>query len=114
VVVCHQTRYREETLGGITRILGIGEFGEFASITLEMATGELVSELRAKKVSWGDNEVFAMCDDKPVLGVVRVYPPTAPGARSRGSRIMVLYPLKDLGLNVPKILRDARQRYRMD
>jgi hypothetical protein len=102
----------EHTLCGITRILSIGEFGEFATITLEFATRELIDELREKKVSWGPNEVFADCDDKAVLGIIRVYPPTSPGARSRGSRVLLISPRKDLDLNVGKILRDAHHRYR--
>jgi hypothetical protein len=111
VVVCHQTRYMANTLGGITRILGIGAFGEFATITLDIATAELENELREKHVTWSDSEVFAVCDGKPVLGVIRTYPPTAPGARSRGSHVMLISPRKDLGLNTDRILRDARQRY---
>lgn len=114
VVVCHQTRYRDNVLGGLTRILGIGEFGEFATITLEIAVPELVEELKEKKVPWGEAEVFAVCDDKPVLGVIRLYPPTNPGARSRGSQVMLISPAKDLGFNAQHLVRAARRDYRME
>lgn len=114
IVVCHQMRYREQVLGGVTRILGIGEFGEFATLNLEMVTADLAEEMREKGVSWSQSEVFAMADDKPVLGVIRVYPPTSPGARSRGANLMLISPGKDLDFNVAHFLRRARRRYRLD
>lgn len=113
VVVCHQTRYRKNALGGMTRILGIGKFGEFATITLEVVTGDFADELHEKKVSWSDSEVIAVTRDKPILGVIRVYPPTTPGARSRGSQVMLLSGPKDLDFNPKYILRTARPRYRL-
>jgi hypothetical protein len=100
-------------LGGITRILGIGEFGEFATVTLEIVTADFAEELREKKISWRDAEVVATVRDKPVLAVIRVYPPTTPGARSRGSHVMLLSCSKDLGFNPAHVLRTARQRYRL-
>ena len=114
VVVCHQTRYREQTLGGLTRILGIGQFGEFATITFEVATTDLLEELREKHIAFGESEVFAMCDDRPVLGVIRIYPRTSPGARSRGVHLMLISPQRDLGLDVNKILRAAQKRYTLE
>jgi len=113
IVVCHQTRYRKNALGGITRILGIGEFGEFATVTLEVVTTDFAEELREKKIAWGEAEVVAVAGDRPILGVIRVYPPTTPGARSRGSQIMLLSCPKDLGFNPKHVLRAARQRYRL-
>jgi hypothetical protein len=111
VVVCHQTRYRKNALGGMTRILGIGEFGEFATITLEVVAGDFVEELREKEITWSEADVIAVTQDKPILGVIRVYPPTTPGARSRGSQVMLLSCLKDLGFNPKHVVRTARQRY---
>lgn len=114
VVVCHQTRYREHILGGLTRILGIGEFGEFATVTFEVVAGEVAEELKEKKVTWGDSEVVAMCEDRPVLGVIRIYPATNPGARSRGSHLLLISPAKDLGFSVQHLVRSARRDYRLD
>ncbi len=111
VVVCHQTRYREQTLGGLTRILGIGQFGEFATITFEIATGDVLDELREKKIPFGDSEIFAMSEGRPVLGLIRLYPRTSPGARSRGTNLMLISPKRDLGLDVQTILRAAQKRY---
>lgn len=51
------------------------------------------------------------CDDKPVLGMVRVYPPTNPGARARGSALMLLSPRKDIGIDPLGVLREAHKRY---
>lgn len=113
VVVCHQTRYREQILGGLTRILGIGEFGEFATLTFEIVGSEVAEELRDKKVSWGEAEVFAKCGGKPVLGIIRVYPPTNPGARARGSQVLLISPAKDLGYNAQHLVRQARRDYRL-
>jgi hypothetical protein len=44
VIVCHDTRYKENSYTGLTRILGIGKFGEFATLTLEEATRQLMDE----------------------------------------------------------------------
>lgn len=113
VVVCHQTRYRKNALGGMTRILGIGEFGEFATITLELMTTELAEELREKKTPWSKSESIAVIGNKPILGVIRVYPPTTPGARSRGSHVIMISCVKDLGFDPHRIVRKARRRYRL-
>jgi hypothetical protein len=58
-------------------------------------------------------EVITVVGDNPILGVIRVYPPTRPGARSRGSQVMLLSGPKDLGFNPKHILRTARRRYRL-
>ncbi len=113
VVVCHQTRYRKSALGGMTRILGIGDFGEFATVTFEIVTADLAEELREKDISWSNSEIIAVAGDKPILGVIRVYPPTTPGARSRGSHVMLLSCSRDFGFNPRQILRAARRRYRL-
>lgn len=113
LVVCHQTRYRRNALGAMTRLLGIGEFGEFATVTLEIVTTDFAEELREKKVTWSDADVIATTRDKPILGVIRLYRPTTPGARSRGSQVMLFSCTKDLGFNPKHILRTARQRYRL-
>ncbi len=113
VVVCHQTRYRKNALGGMTRLLGIGEFGEFATITLEVMTTELAEELREKKTLWSEPEIIAVLGDKPIVGVIRIYPPTTPGARSRGSHILLISCPKDLGFDPQRIVRKARRRYRL-
>jgi hypothetical protein len=70
--------------------------------------------MREKGVSWSQTEVFAMSDGKPVLGVIRIYPPTSPGARSRGSNLMLISPAKDLDFNVDNFMRRARRRYSLD
>jgi hypothetical protein len=38
VTVCHDTRYKENSLTGLIRILGIGKFGEFSTFTFEQST----------------------------------------------------------------------------
>jgi hypothetical protein len=97
----------------MTRILSIGEFGEFATITLEIVTAECADELREKKISWSDSEIIAFAEGKPIVGVIRVYPSTTPGARSRGSQVMLLSCSKDLRFNPKHVLRTARRRYRL-
>src|SRR5690606_38415526 len=44
VVVCHNTRYRDRNLVGITRLLGFGKFGEFGCLTFERVTAALLAE----------------------------------------------------------------------
>jgi hypothetical protein len=114
IVVCHQTRYRKNALVGMTRILGIGEFGEFATITLEVVTSDFAEELREKKIAWNESDIITTFQDKPVLAVIRIYPSTRPGARSRGSQVMLISCHKDLGFIPKNILRTAQQHYNLD
>ena len=49
IVVCHDSRYNEGSYTGLTRILGIGKFGEFCTFTLEKLGTKLQRELKRKK-----------------------------------------------------------------
>jgi hypothetical protein len=112
LVTCHSTRYREEILTGITRISGFGKFGEFATFTLEVATSELLHEAEAGRTQYSDDEILARHRGLQIVGVLRVYPRTNPGARLRkGVASMLVLPEKDLGLDVKKITAEAKKRY---
>jgi hypothetical protein len=120
IVVCHSTRYREKTLTGITRILGIGKYGEFATFLLEEATNELLNDLRAKmpsdhpekrKKGFDSNAIFAEYENVKVVGVLRAYAPTTIGKRIPKMSVQLVFPEKDLGIDVKQISRDAKTRY---
>jgi hypothetical protein len=113
IVVCHSTRYREEILTGITRILGIGKFGEFATFTLEEVTRSLLQETKLKKEEFSSTEIFAEFEGIKVAGVLRIYAPTTPGKRSSKTITRLISPSIDLGLDTQKIEEEARKRYKI-
>ena len=112
VVVCHDTRYKQNSYTGLTRILGIGKFGEFATLTLEEVDKPLMDELRRKKQDFKPEDRCAVYADSSFVLVLRVYALTNPGKRSRNNTLHVISPGKDLGLDTDQIEKEARKRYR--
>ena len=110
VIVCHDTRYKKNSYTGLTRILGIGKFGEFATLTIEEVNGQLMGELRRKKQEFNTADQCAEYDLSFAL-ILRIYAPTNPGKRSRKHKIRVLSPRNDLGLDADRIEAEARERY---
>lgn len=113
VIVCHDTRYKKNNLTGLTRFLGIGKFGEFATFTLEAINKALVGELKRKQQTFTDEDIFAVYGRIRILGVLRIYSPTNPGKRSQRYALHIVSPVKDVGLDLGKIERDARKRYHL-
>ncbi len=113
VVVCHDTRYKENSLTGLIRILGIGKFGEFATITFEGLDSPLSAELKRKNIDFSQEHVFAAYGGVKALCVLRTYEPTNPGKRSLKYRLDLISPRKDLGLDLESIGRQAWKRYRI-
>jgi hypothetical protein len=114
VIVCHDTRYKENSLTGLIRILGIGKFGEFSTFTFEVINKQLIGELKRKKIEFDSEHIFAEHGGIRVLGVLRTYSQTNPGRRSLKYRLDVLSPEKDLGLDLQAIAEIAKERYRID
>jgi hypothetical protein len=92
VVVCHDTRYRKNSFTGLTRILGIGKFGEFATFSFESLNKDLAGELHRKKQIVHPEDTFALIEHRPVLGVLRVYEHTNPGKRLLKYRLYIVTP----------------------
>jgi hypothetical protein len=111
IIVCHNTRYREDNLTGMTRILGFGKFGEFATFTFEEASKGLLQETKVKKEDFAPADLFAEYRDQKVVGVLRVYPPTTPGKRSPRTTARIISPSKDLGLDLGEMEKEAKARY---
>jgi len=111
LVVCHDTRYRKDILTGITRILGFGKFGEFATFTLEEATKSLLQETKIKKKEFSSGKLFAEYDGVKVVGILRIYSSTTPGKRAPQTTTILISPSKDLGINLEQIEEEARKRY---
>jgi hypothetical protein len=114
VVVCHTTRYKKEIYTGITKLLGIGKFGEFAVFTLERVTSELFNEIDRKSKKIYPNEIFAEYNGRTVVGVLRLYPGTEPGKRSKKFETQLVLPYKDLELDLDAIKKNAAIRYNID
>ena len=113
VVVCHDTRYKDNSLTGLIRILGIGKFGEFSTITFEALDGQLMAELKRKEIEPGEDHVFAEYGGVKALGVLRTYESTNPGKRSLKYHMDLIAPQKDVGLDLDHIYKQARRRYRI-
>jgi hypothetical protein len=113
VVVCHDTRYRENNLTGLLRILGIGRFGEFSTFSLEMLNKQLIGEMKRKKINHGKEHIFAEHKGIRVLGTLRTYSPTVAGKRSRNYRLDLISPQKDVNIDLDRIAKRARKRYRI-
>lgn len=113
IVVCHDTRYKNAAYTGLTRILGIGKFGEFASFSLEEVSKSLLGELNRKHQSLRDEDIFAKYHDIEIAGVLRVYAPTNPGRRLLKYDLHIISPAKDLDLNVKRIARESKARYQI-
>jgi hypothetical protein len=111
IIVCHNTRYREEIFTGITRILGFGKFGEFATFTFEEASKALLHETKSKKEEFAPTDLFAQHGETKVAGVLRIYAPTTPGKRSARTTARIISPSKDLGLDLVEMEKEAKKRY---
>jgi hypothetical protein len=111
LVVCHDTRYKNSALTGMTRILGIGKFGEFATFTLERIDKRTHNELKRKDLDPDRVEAVAEAGDIRVVGLLRIYAQTNPGKRSAQYDLHVVSPRKDLELDIAAIEADARRRY---
>jgi hypothetical protein len=114
IVVCHDTRYKENSFTGLTRILGIGKFGEFCTFSLEEVNQTLLGELKRKSQEFSPEDVFAEYDGIKVLGVLRGYAPTNAGKRSLKYDLHILFPKKDLDISPEQIEKEARSRYHID
>jgi hypothetical protein len=113
VVVCHDTRYKENSLTGLTRILGIGKFGEFSTFTFEILNNQLIGEMKRKKIGFGKEHIFAERGDIRVLGVLRTYGPTSPGKRSSKYQLDLVSPEKDADIDIDRIADLAHERYQI-
>jgi hypothetical protein len=111
VIVCHDTRYKENSLTGLIRILGIGRFGEFSTFTFERVNNKLLGEIKRKKTDFTKDHVFAAHDGNKVVGVLRTYSATNPGKRSQKYHMDLISPRKDLGLDLARIESEAKVRY---
>jgi hypothetical protein len=113
VVVCHDTRYKENSLTGLIRILGIGKFGEFSTFTFESLNNQLIGEMKRKKIDYGKEHVFAEHCGIKALGVLRTYNPTNPGKRSLTYQLDLVSPEKDVGIDLDRIAKIAHERYQI-
>jgi hypothetical protein len=113
VIACHTTRYREEAYAGIIRILGIGEFGEFANITFERATNTLLQEVDGVRDAYNPDEIFLEHGDTKLVGVLRYYPKTTPGKRKARESTLLLSHKKDLSIDLEEIAGEAQERYKI-
>ena len=114
IVVCHDTRYKENSITGLIRILGIGKFGEFATLSFEPINHSLTSEIKRKKQTFITEDILATYGDIRVLGILRIYADTNPGRRSQQYALQVVSPKKLFNLNLEQLGRDAQKRYHLD
>jgi hypothetical protein len=104
VVVCHYARYYYNSYTGLTRILRIEKFGEFATFTSEAMNRSLFGEFKP-------DDIVAECDGVRIVAVLRIYGPTDPGKRSRRYSLRVVSPAEEIGLDTNQIAKEAKSRY---
>ena len=108
IVVCHDTRYKENSFTGLTRILGIGSFGEFATFSYEALNRQLSNELKRRKHQVRPEEIVAEHQGTPILGILRIYARTNPGKRSKNFSLHVICPKEDIGINIKQLRKKSR------
>ncbi len=113
IVVCHDSRYSKFHYTGLTRILGIGKFGEFCTFSLEELSKSLRRECKRKGIEYQKEDVFASYQEHKVVGVLRTYSSTTPGRRSKNYHLHLLSPERDLGIDVHAIEQEAREQYKI-
>jgi len=113
VIICHDTRYKANSYTGLTRILGVGKFGEFATLTLEEVNKNLLDELKRKNLELKPEDRCAEFGELAFALILRIYAPTNPGRRSRNNTLHFVSPQKDLGLDTQRIEKEARSRYQI-
>jgi hypothetical protein len=113
LIVCHDTRYKQNNLVGLTRILGIGKFGEFATLTIESVTKQLLEEMKRKQQSIKADKCCANHEGTSYVLILRIYAATNPGKRRLDHTLQVIAPQRELGLDLEKIKKAARKRYRL-
>ena len=111
LIICHGTRYKENSLTGLTRLLGIGNFGEFATFSFEQINQTLIRELKRKHKTYTSEDVFAEYKNICILGILRIYSPTKIGKRPQKYSLHIVSPEKDIVLNIDQLRQDAQKRY---
>jgi len=111
VVVCHDTRYKENNYTGLTRILGIGRFGEFATFTFESLTKQLLGEMKRRHIVFSPDDIFAEVRGLPIIGIMRIYKQTNPGKRLVKYHLCIVSPKDDLGIDIQRVGSLARKHY---
>ena len=96
---------------GVKWILGIGKFGEFATLTLEEVNKQLMDGLRRRRQEIKPEDRCAEYAGSSFVLILRIYASTNPGKRSRNHSLRVISPRKDLGLDTDQIEKEARKRY---
>ena len=94
LIICHATRYKENSLTGLTRLLGIGNFGEFATFSFEQINQTLIRELKRKHQAYTSEDIFAEYKDICILGILRIYSPTKIGKRPQKYSLHIVSPRK--------------------
>ncbi len=108
IIVCHDTRYRKNNFTGLTRVLGIGKFGEFATFSFESLNNQLMGELQRKKVSINEKDYAAFVEGRPILPIVRIYEQTNPGKRQPKYQLYVLSLQRDVEMDQTVLSGNAK------
>ena len=111
IVVCHDTRYSEHNYTGLTRILGLGKFGEFATLTFQKVDARLSNEFKRKGIEILDSDIIAEHGDIKIICILRVYAATNPGRRSTKHETSIVSPENDLDLDLDQINAEAIRQY---
>ena len=71
-------------------------------------------EIEGGRTQYSPDEIIATYRGLQVVGVLRVYPRTNPGARlMKGVTTMLIQPEKELGLDLRALTLEAKKRYKV-
>ena len=69
--------------------------------------------MKRKKVSYGQEHIFAEYGGVSALGVLRTYRSTSPGSRSSKYRLDLISSQKDVKIDLDRVAARARERYQI-
>ncbi len=111
IISCHTSIIDPRGKTGLIKIMGYGNFGEFATITIEEYTDKLKSEINNTKFEGG---IIAEHNNCAYSLVLRIYPKVSkPGRRTKDLTSSILT-LEDLNIaydEIQQIEKDSKERY---
>lgn len=113
IIICHTSRYTQDSLVGLTRILGLDRIGRSATFTIEILTPKLEKELDRYNSKISKRHIVAEYKNKKVVGVFRFYSTRGHinyKSKSKLRYLKLIDPV-ELAIDVDELKKDALNRY---
>jgi hypothetical protein len=106
VTVMHDTRYTEQNLVGITRFLAVRQKYDYAILTFEQYSKDLVEELLLSNDHVSKDKIIASYNGVDVVPILRFY------NNQKAISCFALSAAKDLNIDVSEVSREAKEVYK--